>query len=320
MNINEIIRRKTEMRLKAIEAAESRSEQLRNEIPELAEIDTILNSTSVKIMSTAVDKDLDINKRMKKIKAENKKLLLKRASVLEKHGYSSDYDSPKYECNLCSDSGYIGLKLCDCVKKLFNCERYTGTGLGKALQENTFENFSLKYYSNKGRDDLSAREIMEKILTNCKKYTADFNHESDNILMIGGTGLGKTHLSAAIANKVLLKGFYVLYDSAQNVFDLYEAVRYGKEKRENIKKYENCDLLIIDDLGAECMTHYTVAVFSSLLNWRILNKKPTIISTNLTPPQIKKSYSERIYSRLMGEFRIMHFSGQDVRLVKLSEK
>lgn len=320
LNINEILQQKFEKRVAAIEAAERRSEQLRGEIPKIAEIDKALHSVSVKIMNAAMSDKESLDENLEAIKSENETLLLKRASVLEQNGYSADYDSPQFECSLCSDTGYIGLNFCECVKKSFNINRYNSSGLGKALRNKTFDNFSLKYYSGKSGGDFSEKENMTTTFNNCKRYAKKFSSSSDSVLMIGGTGLGKTHLSAAIAKEVLSKGYFVLYDSAQSIFDNYDAVRFGKDNKKSIKKYEEADLLIIDDLGAECRTQYTVAVFSSLLNWRIVNSKPTIISTNFTPQQIKKSYGERVYSRLMGEFLIMRFCGQDIRLLKLSEK
>lgn len=320
MNINEIMQLKLETRMQAIKAAEHRSEQLRRELPEIAWIDDTLHMLSIKIMQAAMNGKDELSEKLDCIKSENETLLLKRASILEQHGYSADYDTPVFSCKLCSDTGYVGLNFCECVKKAFNTDRYTGSGLGKALYGKDFESFSLKYYDGKSENTLSDRENMMMIVNQCKRYTQRFSFNSDSILMLGGTGLGKTHLSAAIAKEVLAKGFFVNYDSAQSIFDAYEAVRFGKNNRENIKKYENCDLLLIDDLGAECSTQYTVAIFYTLLNWRIANQKPTIISTNCTPQQIKKTYGERVYSRLMGEFLIMRFTGQDVRLLKLSEK
>lgn len=320
MNINLILQKKLDSRMQAIKAADIRSEQLRREFPAIANIDASLQNVSLKIMQAAMCGKQELDQKLVSVKSENDNLLLKRASVLEQNGYSADYDSPQYGCKLCSDTGYIGLSFCECVKKSFNTDQYTGSGLGKALYNKDFDSFSLNYYSNKNGNEISERENMTILFNQCQRYAQRFSISSDNILMIGGTGLGKTHISAAIAKVVLSKGYYVIYDSAQNIFDGYEAVRFGKEIKENIKKYENCDLLIIDDLGAECMTQYTVAVFSLLLNWRIVNSKPTIISTNFTPQQIKKSYGERIYSRLMGEFLIMRFTGQDIRLLKLSEK
>lgn len=320
MDINEVIRRKQDSRIAAIKAAEAKSEQLRQEIPELADIDSALHSVAMKIMNAAMTDRIHLEARLDEIKTENDSLLLKRASLLEQNGYPADYDSPKFECPLCSDTGYIGLNLCECVKKQLSTDLYINSGLGKALFDKSFDNFSLKYYSGKGSGEMSDKENMTIIYNCCKRYAQRFTPSSESILMIGGTGLGKTHLSAAIAKVVLEKGYYVIYDSAQSIFDSYESVRFGKESKELIKKYENCDLLIIDDLGAECMTQYTVAVFSSLLNWRIVNSKPTIISTNLSPAQIKKNYGERVYSRLLGESLIMKFTGQDIRLLKLSEK
>jgi DNA replication protein DnaC len=320
LDINEVLKRKLDSRIAAIKAAELKSEKLKQVIPGLADIDSELHSVSMKIMNAAMTDKMHLDAKLEAIKTENNNLLIKRASLLEQNGYSADYDSPQFECPICSDTGYIGLTFCECVKKQLSTDIYTSSGLGKALFDKSFDNFSLKYYSGKGDGEVSDKENMTMVYNLCKRYAQRFTPSSESILMIGGTGLGKTHLSAAIAKGVLEKGYYVIYDSAQSIFDGYDAVRFGKEPKELIKKYENCDLLIIDDLGAECLTQYTVAVFSSLLNWRIVNSKPTIISTNLSPQQIKKNYGERVYSRLLGESLIMKFSGQDIRLQKLSEK
>lgn len=270
-------------------------------------------------MSAAAEGRENLDEKLAEIKRENDTVLARRERLLAQNGFPQGYDDPVFECPLCLDSGYIGLKFCDCVKKALNTKTYTGTGLGKALTDKDFDGFSLKYYSGKDSGDgLSERENMTIIYNSCRRYASGFSQSSGSLLMMGGTGLGKTHLSAAIAREVVGRGFWVLYESAQNIFDSYEAVRFGREPREIIKKYESCDLLLIDDLGAECITQYTTAVFFSLLNWRTINSLPTVISTNLSPQQIKKNYGERVYSRLMGEFLILRFTGRDIRMLKLS--
>ena len=132
--------------------------------------------------------------------------------------------------------------------------------------------------------------------------------------------LGKTHLSAAIANVIAGKGMSVIYESAQQIFDTCDAVRFNRMDISERTKYENCKLLIIDDLGAECITQYSVSAMTSLIDLRIVNGRKTIISTNLTPAAIRKTYGERMFSRLFGEFRVLQFSGKDIRMQKINEK
>jgi len=178
--------------------------------------------------------------------------------------------------------------------------------------DKSFENFSLQYYS--GED----RTRMETILASCKKYAQTFDDNARSLLFMGKTGLGKTHLSAAIAGAVAMKGYRVLYETSQKLFDTYEAARFGRENAPDTDKYVNCDLLIIDDLGAECGSQYTAATFFNLLNTRLIEGKPILINTNLNRPQLEKAYGERVLSRLLGEFRVLLFTGKDVRMQRLS--
>ena len=143
------------------------------------------------------------------------------------------------------------------------------------------------------------------------------NDSSAGLLFLGGTGLGKTHLTAAIANVVSAKGLSVIYESAQQIFDTIEAVRFNRADISERKKYENCALLIIDDLGAECMSQYSVSAITSIIDMRIVNGKKTLISSNLNPNGLKKTYGERLYSRVLGEFRNLSFLGRDIRLQKV---
>ncbi len=323
MNISKTLQNKQDRRLAAISEAEYKTQLLHKEIPKIATIDLELSNTSVEIMRLATKTYTDEESfadSIKQIERKNKKLLAQRSELLQQNGYDKDYDKPVFDCPVCMDTGYVELVFCECVKRDVNTHNYLDFGLGKALSDKSFDNFYLKYYSAKQEKGISDLDNMEIILQKCKRYSEKFGLSGESLLMLGGTGLGKTHLSAAIGKKVLDKGYMVFYDSAQSVFSAYEAVRFSKEDKSVLEKYENSDLLIIDDLGAECMTQYTIAVFSTLLNWRIVNSLPTIISTNLNSKQIKQNYGERVYSRLFGEFTLLRFSGRDVRLLKLSEK
>jgi DNA replication protein DnaC len=163
LDINEVIKSKQDSRIAAIKAADCKSEKLRAEIPELSYIDSALHSVSMKIMDAALNDKEHHDSRLEEIKVENDNLLLKRAFVLEQNGYSADYDSPQFQCKLCSDTGYIGFSFCECVKKQLSKDIYTGSGLGKALFDKSFDNFSLKYYSGKYDGDLSEKETMAMV-------------------------------------------------------------------------------------------------------------------------------------------------------------
>ena len=310
ISITEALHYKDRQRAEAEAKAEARTAELCAKIPALAKIDRELASCGPALVAAAIGGDRE---KFAEIEARNLALQKKRGEILVLNGYRADEDAPDYACKACSDSGYADGKLCPCVKKRLAVEAYTSAGLGKGLMDKTFDNFSLQYYSGE------ERTRMESILAGCKKYVQNFDGNARSLLFMGKTGLGKTHLSAAIAGGVAMKGYRVLYETSQKLFDTYEAARFGRSDAPDTDKYLACDLLIIDDLGAECSSQYTAATFFNLLNTRLIEGKPILINTNLNRPQLESVYGERVLSRLLGEFRVLLFVGKDVRMQKLSQ-
>ena len=309
----------------ALNEANARRAELHARFPEVAKIDSELAQTGPKIYNAAmtpgaetkIPTDDEIKARMAEIRRETEELRARRAAILEQNGLPADYSEPKYRCSMCSDSGYIKTELCPCYKKAIARAMYEASGLGRANADKTFESFDLRYYTGIDREGRKVREHMEKIYELCKRYAKNFDG-TESMLMVGATGLGKTHLSSAIARKVIDKGYNVVYDSAQTVFDTFEAKKYGKDQDADTDRYMDCSLLIIDDLGAEHITPYTVSVLYNLVNTRLSNRKSILISTNLTPTELKTKYESRILSRLLGECKVLQFLGNDIRLLKLS--
>jgi DNA replication protein DnaC len=165
---------------------------------------------------------------------------------------------------------------------------------------------------------------MRRNLEFLKSYAEDFNEKtSQSILMMGGTGLGKTHLSSAVARRIIEKGKDVFYTGAIDLFSAFEVQRfksYSNEPNELIERYFECDLLIIDDLGTEMINQFSVSTLYNLLNDRLSRRKPTIVSTNLTTDEIQKKYTDRITSRMLGEYKVLFFAGTDVRAQKLMKR
>lgn len=302
MTLNEALRQKTENRINAIEKSEEKRRELEKLIPELAKLNAQLAAIPMRALEGAS---------VQQLKSETELVRAEKQRLLTSRGFAPDEDEPKFECPLCNDGGYCGLKLCDCIKKMISSETYVESVLGKGLSGKSFDSFLLDYYKG------DSFENAKRILSLCKKYSSEFPSPLGGLLLTGGTGLGKTHLSAAIASEVAKKGFFVVYESAQQIFDAYDQIRFGRAAHEEKQKYEQCDLLIIDDLGAECIGSYSVAQFSNLINLRMVSGRHTVISTNLTPAQISKTYGERVFSRLMGEFLVLAFKGSDVRMQKL---
>ncbi|MBQ5843203.1 MAG: ATP-binding protein [Clostridia bacterium] len=309
MTAAEAMQKKSALREKALNEALQRTAALDEKYPDIAEIDKELSAVSSRIIAAMRSENCEAE--MNKIKERNLCLQEERRQKLLSYGIPEDYDTPVFSCPVCGDTGYDGKTFCSCVIKMCAVDAYLSSGLGKALLDQTFENFSLKYYGGKSRDDMS------DVLDTCIDFAQNFGTGA-NLLLTGGTGLGKTHLSSAIAQKVIDKGYTVVYESAQTVFDAFESVRFGRGN-DNTDKYITCDLLIIDDLGTEFSTQYTAAVLYQLVNQRLVNGKSLILSTNLGGKELLKRYGDRIYSRLLGSFDTCVFSGNDVRLIKLGE-
>ncbi len=304
MKLNEALSIKTENRIAAMDEAERRRNELHLRLPRVKVIDDIMREIPMRVL---------IGESVEALRAESAALEKEREQILASCGYDKDYDVPKFDCPDCNDGGYCGIKLCHCVRELMSVENYRASSLAGGLLDKTFESFSLSYYAQ-GPE----RDHMETVLAGCKLYAEKFpNDNAAGLYFYGGTGLGKTHLTAAIANVVSAKGLSVIYESAQQVFDTVEAVRFNRADISERKKYENCALLIIDDLGAECMSQYSVSAITSIIDMRIVNGKKTLISSNLNPNGLKKTYGERLYSRVLGEFRNLSFLGRDIRLQKV---
>lgn len=282
-----------------------------SKIPELVLIDKELSQTGVSIMGCAISGKENYKESIQKLKERNLSLQSRRADLLMAHGYASDYTDLKYDCPICQDWGAINGKICSCYKTRLIEEQFKLSGISSLAKSQSFETFSLDYYENK--------EEMGELLAYAKNYVDDFDKIKDNVLFVGGTGLGKTHLSTAIAGALIKKGYNVVYETAQNIFFDFENDRFldrfgGDEP--TATKYLDCDLLIIDDLGAENITGFSVSCLYNIINTRLNKKLPIIASTNFSSKEIRGKYHDRITSRLFSDFTIKMFQGTDIRRLK----
>lgn len=303
----------------ARERADQRARELRASIPEVALIDRELSKTGLQIFSISLSGG-DYTKKLDLLRQRNQKLQEERASILVAHGYPADYSDVKYECTKCGDTGFVDNTMCTCMKEALTLAGIENSGFASLIREQGFENFSLDYYSKNAK----YAEIMRRNVEFLKSYAESFDEmTSPSILMVGGTGLGKTHLSSAVARKIIEKGKDVFYTGAIDLFEAFEFQRfksYTNEPNELIERYFESDLLIIDDLGTEMVNQFSVSTLYNLVNDRLSRKKPTIISTNLSKEEIQKKYTDRITSRMLGEYQLLFFVGTDVRAQKLMRK
>lgn len=303
----------------AREKADARARELRAKIPELAKIDKELSLVGLEIFSASFSGG-DYKSKLSEIKQKNIALQEKRAGLLIENGYPADYSDVKYECEKCKDSGFIENTMCSCMREALTLAGIENSGFASLIKEQSFENFSLDYYSKNPKH----LEIMKRNLDFLTHYADAFDAKSSqSILLMGGTGLGKTHLSSALARRVIEKGNDVFYTGAIDLFSQFETQRfksYSNEPNEFIERYFECDLLIIDDLGTEMINQFSVSTLYNLLNDRLSRRKPTIISTNLSTDDIQKKYTDRITSRMLGEYQVLFFVGTDIRAQKLMKR
>jgi DNA replication protein DnaC len=263
----------------------------------------------------------DFESMMREITDTNQKAQRKIRSLLVENGYPEDYLDTPYTCPECGDSGFVNGYACSCRKELLSELNVRDLEAVSPARNCRFDNFSLGYYSDisDAQYGVSPREKMEDILEYCKAYAADFDMNSNSVYMCGATGLGKTHLSLAIANVAARKGYSVVYYSAQNLLSDIEREKFGGSRPHTESKALGCDLLIIDDLGSEFSTQFTVSQIYNILNDRINRSKPVIISTNLSPEELEKKYTQRITSRIIGNYTPLFFMGSDIRQIKSAE-
>ncbi len=307
-------------RIKKEKEAEENRKKAVAAVPQIETIDAKL----VALATEAVRKSLgnepqSVKKRaVRELKEKSVELQAQKIELLVTGGFPEDFLDEKYSCRRCGDKGFVNGKMCDCFRKELNRECYMRTKLASIIEEQNFKNFDLDYYDDEmipeyGR---SARENMKLVLEYCKEYAKNFSLSSPNLLLTGQPGLGKTFTSSSIAKEVIDRGFYVLYDSWQTILARMENAKF-KNSGDDVSDILGCELLIIDDLGAEFKTQFSESALYNVINTRLVAKKPTIISTNLMPEELSETYHERICSRVLGEYTTIVFLGTDIRLQKL---
>ena len=294
---------------KATMEAQFRFDEISEKIPELESIQQKLSNIGLSISKVFLFSD-DKKADMEKLMEESLKLQEEKKKLLVKYGYDENALNITYHCPDCKDTGFIGSRRCKCHKELLRDIERENLSKIAPIDDCTFDNFKTEYYPDVDR--------AEKIRANCLKYATNFTTNSKSIIFYGGTGLGKTHLSLAIANVAINRGYSVVYGTAQNILNDLQNENFGRT--DNIRYYEravlNCDLLIIDDLGTEFKSAYTVAELYNIINSRILAKLPTIISTNSTPQELEEKYDQRVTSRIIGEYAPLVLQGNDIRYIK----
>ena len=287
-------------------------------VPRIREIDMQLRRTMAQAAQAAFLQGSDGREMMDSIRLQNLELQQERAILAMEH-FEEGYLDEAPICDSCGGSGYIGSTMCECLQELCRQEQKKEVSILSGSKD-TFSQFRLDYYPDQMDRDLGVniRSVMEKTLQTCRRYALTFTEKSGNLLFSGDTGLGKTFLSACIARTVADRGYSVVYESAGHLFANLERAKFANDEaaREASRRYSDCDLLIIDDLGTEMPGQFTTAALYNLVNDRLLMAKPMIVSTNLTVEEMLRRYSPQIASRLRGSFTRVAFLGEDIRVLK----
>ena len=299
--------------------ADQRRRALFAQEPRLAEIDRELRGTMSRIISSALRRGTDPVPAIRVIRDDNLSLQRERRELLEKLGYPADYLEERPRCPLCGDTGYRQGRVCRCMERYYTQEQQKELSRMLDLGSQSFDTFSLDWYSDRVEpgNSKSARSHMEMVYNSCAEFAHQFGRRPGNLLLFGNPGLGKTHLSAAIAREVSAAGWSVVYDTAGHVFSLFEDQKFGREEdAADVERVLKCDLLILDDLGTELTTAFVQSALYQIVNTRLLERRSTILSTNLMPDDIARRYSPQTASRIEGEYQLLPFVGEDVRKLK----
>lgn len=331
--LKQILREYDKKRNKAILEANKRKQELLNANPKLKEIDKELSLISIQTSKAILMADeKEREKLLNDLKKKTNSLIKEKNTFMKELSKTNAYLEPHFECSLCEDTGYVTkagkTTHCTCLKQKIFDVAYNKSNMGNLEKEN-FANFNLRLFSDKPnkelyKSDISPRENIELIREKSLAFIENFDNPNEkNLIFTGSTGLGKTFMINCIANEALKLGKTVLYQTAPIMLDAIIDEKFGNSD-ENINLQENIltvDLLIIDDLGAERVNDFKITELFTIINSRLLNPKlKTIISSNLTIEELFKTYTNRIGSRLVGNYKFLRFFGEDLRFKKAKKE
>lgn len=319
----EVLQEYARIRERSQREAELRRSEVYKKIPRISEIDSQMSHVGMDIARWVLAHPEDHEKGVHEIKATLNALNAERLSLLKAHGLSERYLEVTFQCGLCKDSGYTpDNNPCRCLRQKLIDRAYKNSNLDRILRDQHFGNFNLKLFSDSpypGKS-LSPKENIRNIGSVAQRFIGHFESYSEpNLVFHGGAGLGKTYLCSCVAKALLDKGYTVLYQTSFNISETMESFRFGKRENPDseaaYRMIYDCDLLIIDDLGTELTNAFTNVELFNILNSRLMNKRKMIFSTNLSPSELVRTYGERVSSRLLSNFELLEFYGEDLRFI-----
>ncbi len=315
-----LLRHYEETRAAHLREQKLRREQIYEELPELAALDRQIAEASVSAARAALDGN---SAALEQLADDNRKRSDEKKRILQSAGYAPNCLEITYTCPDCKDTGFVGQQKCHCFKQALTFALSETSTLPHLLEKENFNTFSFSYYDDMTADSqlqLTPRENMRKIVADAKAFIDDFDTVHRSVLIYGNTGVGKTFLTNCIAKALLDSAHHVVYMTSHALFEAFEAHRFSHtEQPEENSLYQyifQCDLLIIDDLGTELSNTFTNSMLYTCINERQIHQKSTVISTNLSLEQLRDRYSERIFSRITGNYTLWKLIGKDIRVLK----
>jgi DNA replication protein DnaC len=317
---DEIMRAYEQKQLHNHDVLENRRQEIYRKVPGYQELDLSISRLSI-AQAKARLLENESSGQFQEYQHQMQRLIAEKRELMTRYGYPEDYLDPVYQCPDCQDTGYIQGQKCHCLQKAIVDLLYAQSHLEDILKKENFQNFSFDYYSPKYIDPKSGRSslaVMKEAYSSCQNFVQNFDSEFHNLFLYGDTGIGKTYLSNCIAKELIESAHSVIYFSAFELFDELADIRFQKgENEHSLAEYiYDCDLLIIDDLGTELVNSFVTSQLFLCLNERILRRKSTIISTNLSLGALTDTYSERIFSRITSNYTMLKLIGDDIRIKK----
>ncbi len=318
-----LLREYEETRARHLHEQKERRDHIYEALPEFAALDRQIAEASVSAARAALDGDTAA---LDRLAENNRKISEEKQALLQNAGYPSDYLALTYTCPDCKDTGFVGREKCHCFKQALTFALSEASTLPRLLEKENFSTFSFSYYDDRTADStlqLTPRENMHKVVADANRFVEEFDTKSRSVLIYGNTGVGKTFLTNCIAKALLDSAHHVVYLTSHALFEAFEAHRFDHgEQPEQSSLYHyifHSDLLIIDDLGTELSNSFTNSMLYTCINERQLHGKSTVISTNLSLEQLRDRYSERIFSRITGNYTLWKLIGKDIRVLKRME-
>ena len=318
----EVLREYDALRTRKAAELRERREAIYTKLPRLEEIERELSMLGVSTAKLVLMQPESREQALAELQEKQQALKTERDRLMAENCLSPSLLKMEYVCASCQDTGYIGNEQCACMKHKLMDRLYDQSNVRDVTKLENFDTFDLRLFSDEvvQGEGISPKENAKRNLKMAMAFAEDFTGE--NLLLYGGAGRGKTFLCNCIAKDVLERGKTVLYLTAGQLFRQLEEMRFHRadEEEEEAKDWDSeilsADLLIIDDLGTEFATMFTASELFRIINDRKLRRKPVVISTNLDYRALMDQYSDRVMSRLIGEYTTLKFFGDDIRMKK----